>query len=62
MKKVQQQFTEDYMFENYIAKAVLGIIPKKRPRKKSRPAYHEGGGAVKRLAELFLAQSWRLTP
>jgi hypothetical protein len=31
MEKVQQKFTPDYMFENYIAKALNGIEPQKKP-------------------------------
>ena len=32
-EKVKQNFTPDYIFENYIAKAILGIMPEKKPWK-----------------------------
>jgi hypothetical protein len=30
-EKVRSKFTPDYIFDNYIAKAMLGIMPKKKP-------------------------------
>jgi hypothetical protein len=30
-EKVGDKFTLDYIFENYIAKAILGIMPEKKP-------------------------------
>jgi hypothetical protein len=31
MDKVREKFTPDYIFENYIAKAIKGIMPEKKP-------------------------------
>jgi hypothetical protein len=33
MEKVNQKFTPDYIFANYIAKAILGIMSEKKPWK-----------------------------
>jgi hypothetical protein len=34
VKKVQKKFTPDYIWDNYIAKAMAGIMPEKKPRPK----------------------------